>query len=149
MGEPVVEVEPVVVEPAVARPSHEMVAVSPGFLPDPITVTGSAGGSDDASSRDVSCVGFVAQSPNHVLVVRHDFTWLRVMVRSTGDTTLVIRAPDGRMLCNDDFEGLDPGVEGPFPAGDYEVWVGTYEQGTRHDYRFGVTELSNVTPSSL
>ena len=81
--------------------------------------------------------------------LRGDFSWLRIMTHSAGDTTLVIRRPDQTMICNDDYEGLNPGVESAFPIGIYEVWVGSYDRNDRLAYRLGITELHSVSPNNL
>src|SRR5690606_35132525 len=97
------------------------------FTPDPHTANGAAGGGTDASTLDPNCRGWVASRPDHLLVTSGDFANLRVMARSEQDTTLVIRMPDGTYRCNDDSEGgVNPLVEGAFPAGTYAIFVGTY-----------------------
>jgi hypothetical protein len=50
------------------------------------------------------------------------------MVEARGDTTLLVRAPDGSFLCADDANGaenLNPLLTIPEPAeGRYLVWLG-------------------------
>ena len=68
-------------------------------------------------------------------------------VSSDADTTLVIRTPDGRFLCNDDTYGLNPSVEQPsWPLGRYMVWVGSYREGDHASYQLHVSELANNHP---
>lgn len=144
--EPVPEPEPVTTTTA---PSFGTISLLTGFLPDPAVAEGRLGGTRDATSLDVGCVGWIDQAPGHTLDLRVDFSWLRVMVKSVVDATLVVRSPDGRLICNDDFDGLNPAVDGAFAAGVYEIWVGSYEQGVQETYRLGVSELQSVTPSTL
>jgi len=55
---------------------------------------------------------------------------LSVFARAERDLTIAVRAPDGRMFCNDDSFGLDPGVMiDAAPAGDYLIFVGGFSQG--------------------
>jgi serine protease Do len=53
---------------------------------------------------------------------------LRLFFVSIGDTTLIVRAPDGSLLCSDDDGLLLNGaveITSPEP-GEYDVWVGSY-----------------------
>lgn len=98
----------------------------PGFRPDPAIRAGHAGGPRSAEALDASCRGYIADAPSHVLKVDASVPGLRVLVAMRGDATLVIELADGRFLCNDDAEGLNPILTGPFPPGQHRVWVGTY-----------------------
>jgi hypothetical protein len=54
---------------------------------------------------------------------------LEISATSATDTTLVVVTPEGARLCNDDSSGLDPAVTVlPAGAGDYAIWVGTYDE---------------------
>ena len=150
---PVVEVPPIVEVPPVVDGSGldttSAVAVSgtlplaTGFLPDPQILEGTSGGSLNAASLDIGkatiCQGWVSSTPNHLLTLSTEFNYLRVDVSSQGDTTLVVHGPNG-WSCNDDTVGLSPRVEGPFTAGTYRIWVGSYDQGKAHAYRIAFTE---------
>ncbi|NOY90647.1 MAG: peptidase S1 [Deltaproteobacteria bacterium] len=128
------------------------VSVRPGFMPDPTTASGTSGGSTDAATLNSDCNGWIAGTPDHLLVAGGDFSSLRVMAHATTDgedVTLVIQKPDGSYMCNDDTEGFDPVVAGAFPAGTYKIWIGSYEHGANEAYKLGVSELDSVTPSSL
>ena len=68
----------------------------------------------------------------------------------TNDITLVVQRPDGTYLCNDDSDGLNPMVEGPFAAGAYQIFVGAYSaEAAGASYRLGISELPTTTPTSL
>jgi len=77
---------------------------------------------------DRGCTGFVESSPSARL------SWagaggesLHVFVEGEGDTTLLVRRPDGEWLCNDDDYGLSAGlILSPAAAGDYAIYVGSY-----------------------
>ncbi|MCC6872770.1 MAG: hypothetical protein IT378_00565, partial [Sandaracinaceae bacterium] len=74
----------------------------------------------------------------------------RIMVNCAQDSTLVVQGPDGAYRCNDDADGTNPIVQGPFTPGQYRVWVGSYMQGTTGTpYVIGFSELPTVSPSSL
>lgn len=126
------------------------VTVAPGFMPDPQVVAGSAGGPVQASTLSADCRGYIAAQPNLLLDASAAFTNLRILVNAPADTTLVVQRADGSFLCNDDSEGLNPIVQGPFGAGQHRVWVGTYSAaGAGATYTIGVTELASVTAASL
>lgn len=52
---------------------------------------------------------------------------------------MVIEGPQGTW-CNNDFEGLNPGIKDAFPAGTYQVFIGTYSPDMAQ-YTLRVTEL--------
>ncbi|MDQ3038038.1 MAG: hypothetical protein M3Y87_36925 [Myxococcota bacterium] len=127
-----------------------MVTIGPGFMPDPQTSTGIAGGPVAATGMSADCRGFVAAQPNVILNATGQFTNLRVVVSSSADTTLVVQRADGSFVCNDDSEGLNPVVSGMFGPGQHRIWIGTYsaaQAGTQ--YTLGLTELMHVTSASL
>lgn len=117
----------------------EIIALPPSFRPDPIVRRGSAGGPIDAAALDESCRGYITSEPTYLLKLDTPLPDLRVLVHMQGDATLVVQLDDGTVLCNDDSEGLDPIVEGRFPAGRHRVWVGTYSSdavGAPHTIAF-------------
>ena len=133
-------------QPGSATPN---VSLTPGFMPDPQTAQGTAGGSTMANSFDPNCnAGRIPPQAQHNVTLSSNFGNLRVMVNSQHDTTLAIRGPDGTWRCNDDGVGLDPLIEGAFDAGTYQVYVCT-DTGTTEPYTIGFSELASVTPSSL
>ena len=124
----------------------------PGFMPDPVTTEGLAGGAVHARAMDAACTGWVDEVPNHVLVTTGAMAELRVLAHSTDDITLVIRRPDGSFVCNDDAEGTrgtDPMVRAEMPSGEHQIWVGANREGESPSYRLGFSELPNVVPASL
>jgi hypothetical protein len=126
------------------------ISLSTGFTPDPTIATGTSGGAVEASTLSSDCAGWVSASPDHVLELGAAFPRLEIMAFGTeadSDVTLVVHRPDGSYLCNDDSDGFHPMVEGEMPAGRYEVFVGSYEQGRRQAYRLGVTTQENATPT--
>ncbi len=125
------------------------VTLTPGFVPDPHVATGNAGGPLDATSWNATCRGFVTQTPDHLFQSSGNFSFLKIMVSSTEDTTLVVQKPDGSYVCNDDTEGLNPVVTGAFPPGTYRIWIGSYQAGQNPAYRLGFSELASTSTSQL
>jgi len=127
------------------------ITLATGFTPDPHVAAGTSGAGAsgrDATTLDASCRGTIDSTPDHLFVATTAMSNLRIMANSTSDTTLVIMKPDGSYACNDDGEGLNPIVviQGA-PAGTYQVFVGSYNEGENAAYKLGVSELTSVTPS--
>jgi len=144
--------QPVAPGQAAGASNFGTVTLAPGFMPDPNTATGTSGGSIAAQTLDPSCRGFVASTPDHILVATARFNNLRVLVNGgSADTTLVIQAFDGSYLCEDDTqgEGRNPVISRPFAPGIYKIWVGSYTQGANAPYTIGFSELSSTRTASL
>lgn len=96
-----------------------------GFTPDPITSNMTSGGSIDAATLGGSCAGMVSSAPNYAFTYTAGMPLLFMRVRSQGDTTLVVRNPNGAWGCSDDYNGLNPALRWDSPqSGTYHVWVG-------------------------
>jgi len=82
-------------------------------------------------SIDYYCVGYVGAEPSLVVDVlqpRYGFAY----VTSMSDPVLLIRGPNG-VTCNDDYDGLNPGIWQMFEEGRYEFFVGSYGYEARFD----------------
>lgn len=123
--------------------------LGPDFSPDPLVVEGRSGGTVAASSLDPKCKGYVSTQPDHVVVTLAPFSKVRFLVNSAGDTTLVLRRPDGTYLCNDDGDARNPVLETALVVGRYEILIGSYRQGTRLRYRLGASQLDTTTSGEL
>jgi hypothetical protein len=134
-------------------PSFGTVGLRSGFMPDPHVIAGRAGGPISASAVDGSCRGYISPQPNHVLMSQSGFRQLRLLVNSSTDTTLVVMAPNGQIICNDDgggSSGLNPLVALSSTPGPIRVWVGTYSaSGAGAAYNLGFTELGHVTTQNI
>lgn len=124
-------------------------ALTGGFMPDPVTVPITSGGSLDASSMslDSDCRGFVTREPDYIVDYSAPSGFLRLYYVGTGDTTLVVY--DGaRWHCNDDSHGgRNPTVDISRPrAGQYDVWVGSYRPGENIRGTLHVTEMRTRHP---
>jgi hypothetical protein len=141
--------------------STETLTISgPGFAPDPMTTSGQAGGTLSASTLatgDVNgnCAGQIPQMPQHMLRVGAALPLLRVLVNGSGDSTLLVRAPDGTIYCNDDSgdpnNGLNPLVEiTNAPPGDYAIYVGAFSESSMlSTYAIGFTATPGTFPSQV
>src|SRR5690606_10466058 len=111
-----------------AESNFGFIQLSPGLATDPYVTEGTSGAAEgsviDAATLGAGCAGYITARPDHVFLAGADFEALSVVIRSEGDTTLVVRAPDGSFLCDDDGAGgRNPGLRGPLAAGSYAIWV--------------------------
>lgn len=143
-------------------PTTETITLAgPGFTPDPTCTSGQAGGNLTASSlatADVDgngCIGSIPSMPQHVVHLGAALPLFRVLVSGSEDTTLLVRAPDGRVFCNDDSGdpnvGVNPLVEiHAAPPGDYSVYVGAYgDAAMLSTYSIGFTTTPGTFPSQV
>jgi len=110
-------------EPAVGR-----LAFGPETRIEPRVIFDIAASQFEARGLGEGCVGFITpEQPDLVIEAQPALPQLMVYMVSEADGVLVVVGPDGTVHCNDDFEGLNPGVMIPNPAaGDYAVFAGTY-----------------------
>ncbi len=114
-----------------------------GFSPDPRVVAGQARGEIEARSIHGKCRGWISETPDYLLTSSSAFFRLYVLGRSRADVSLVVRKPDGTVICNDNRYGTqDPVVTSDFPIGTTQIWVGVKGRGTKAPYRLGFSEVS-------
>jgi len=120
---------------------YQAAQLQPGFQPDPVNLEGQAGGQMDVHNTFAQCRGWIASDrPDHQITLTQAFNYLRLEAVSSDDTTLVVQGPGGT-LCDDDTAGnRNPRVESALPAGVYNVWVGSYNQGRFSRYQLQLTE---------
>ncbi len=135
--------------PVIGGGSGAPVTLAPGFSPDPMLMSGAGGGPREASTINPACRGWIGMTPSHSITAAGAFPNLRILVASETDMTLVVQMADGSYRCNDDTDGFNPVVEGPFPPGVHHVYVGTYGQGMPGAYQIGFTVNPGVTPSTM
>jgi len=126
------------------------VSLSPGFSQSSGQLTGQTGGSYSLSSianldqKGHACIGFADETPDHILVLEKGFPSLKVLVNTGGkDTTLVLRGPNNQTIrCGDDTgPSKDASItDSNWPAGEYQVWVGSFEPGQKWNYTLTVQE---------
>ncbi len=117
--------------------------------PDPMVVAVVSGGAINASNavRVSGCRGFVSRAPDHIVTLPNPRRFLRFFAESAGDTTLIINDPNGNWYCNDDAVGRNPMIDfRRAPAGQYDVWVGSYSPRQNQHANLVVTQRRNVQP---
>ena len=127
-----------------ATPARADISLNSGF--GQTSISGTAGGS--TSLRDIagkdetatgSCLGFGKGQPDQILRLNSAFRDLTVVVKSNTDTTIVVKGPGGTW-CNDDFQGKNPGLDGQWQAGEYQVWIGTQGRNQSVNYVLKVSQ---------
>jgi hypothetical protein len=118
------------------------------FQPENARVRGYTGGSysllsiANQDSRNSPCLGYGDNKPDHTMVLKNNFEYLKIVVDSGGkDTTLLIKGKD-KILCGDDTDNPpDASIEARnWRAGTYEIWVGSIEPNQRWQYVLSVEE---------
>lgn len=106
-----------------------------------VLVGGVAGGPNSASSLGGGCSGSVPAEPQHIITFTEPtHAAFMALADRDVDTTITIVLPNGQALCNDDYDGRNPGIEGEIPAGEARVYVGTYSgSGGNPPYRLRVS----------
>ncbi|MBW2210808.1 MAG: hypothetical protein JRG67_07140 [Deltaproteobacteria bacterium] len=136
-------------DPYEHTPSHfGVVPLHAGFSPDPRVVGGRAVGEVPAKSIHHKCKGWISETPDYLLDADTAFFQLHVLGRSRADVVLVVRKPDGAVLCNDNRSGTtDPMIHSDFPIGTTQIWIGVQEEGATADYRIGFSEVKTRSSS--
>ena len=102
-------------------------------LPTPYAISVISGGNLEARLQGIpgNCRGFVTAQPDVIINYAQPSRRLGFFVDGQGDTTLVIRAPNGQWWCSDDEGGgQNPLVDIQNPqGGQYEIWVGSFRAG--------------------
>lgn len=126
-----------------AQPRYATLNLRADFQPDPREVPVQAGGDREATPIGPDCMGWIDFSRPDVDVNYEAGQFpLYISARSNSDTTIVINDPSGRWFCNDDLDGLNPGVVFDRPAsGNYNIWVGTLSAGAPQPATVRVSEV--------
>ncbi|PZV16853.1 MAG: hypothetical protein DCF20_06780 [Pseudanabaena sp.] len=129
----------------------EDISISPNFTPKEIELRGISGGGVETqkkSGRKVTetgdCIGFIDTEPDHKITLTKPFQYLKMQVKSSGDTILLVRGPGG-IWCSDDVSDRNPEISGDWLEGTYEVWIGSYEENTSFPYLLQLTEKPQST----
>jgi protease YdgD len=143
-----VSLAPAAAQDVTLEPSFGVFSLAAGFLPDPNWISLLAGGDLYAEYTDQAtggpCSGFFAEPPDFRLFFEPGSGLpLTFYIWSRADTVLLINTPDGQWHCNDDDDGLNPALRFAKPlAGQYDIWIGTYDD-PGEDYpeaTLGITE---------
>ena len=128
------------------RTNYGEVSLNSGFANDPRVVSLQAGGDISASRAGSNCSGFITDARDYRVFYNAGSLPLIISVASGADTTLVVNAPDGTFLCDDDggVNGANPSIRINNPqSGRYEIWVGTYQSGQAQPARLHISEVSS------
>jgi len=139
-----VTIGPVVAQNFNRAPSFGTVNLSANFAPDPYAVNVTAGGTVSAERLGGSqCLGTIADAPDVRLNYRAGQGLpLYLSVVANTDTTLVVNLPNGQWACNDDFQGVNPGLVFNNPqSGQYDIWIGHYNRGSRVPAQLRISEV--------
>lgn len=135
-------------------PASGSVALEAGFgtVTQDISVDGSLA-AFDIDLGNPECTGFIDGVPTFAFSYAGEAdTMLRLFFEGDHDSTLVVRAPDGTFVCSDDFAGaenLNPLIDFTAGAGQYLVFVGTFQPGASVTGTLTITEDLTVEPAVL
>lgn len=131
-------------------PIFGKISLSPGFTPPAGTITGYTSGSTsipavvaNSDSKGNKCLGFADKAPDYKMVLQQDFAKLQFTLNSGGkDTTLAIMGPDRKIRCGDDTGSSKDAsiIDTNWTAGEYSIWVGSIDPGTRWNYKLTVQQ---------
>lgn len=116
---------------------------------DPLALDGLARGAVSLASAGAGCRGFAEPAPSFVVTARAAVRFLAIMVNADYDTTLLVRTPDGHVLCNDDTDGQRPRLEISSTAGVIEIWVGAATPGDHGPFRMALSATDRVRSPEL
>lgn len=130
-----------------ARPRYATLNLRADFSPDPNETRVEAGGDRQVQGLGADCTGWIDYTrPDVDLNYQAGSLPLYISVVAQTDTTLIVNDPSGRWLCNDDMEGLNPGIVIQRPAsGNYNIWIGTVDRGAAQP---AVLRISEVPPTN-
>ena len=126
-----------------AQPRYATVNLRADFAPDPHETRVEAGGEREVQGLGTDCSGWIDYArPDVDLNYQAGSLPLYISVVAQADTTLIINDPSGRWLCNDDMEGLNPGIVIQRPAsGNYNIWIGTVDRGAAQPATLRISEM--------
>ncbi len=136
------------VNSAVNSAVNSGIVIAPGAA-DVQRASGSATGRVSLRFLGRQCLGFGARAPSARFAVREGVPFLRAFVRSVGDSTIAVRAPNGVLYCADDTFGVHPSVDVAQPvAGEWQVFVGTYAPRVTLPFELTVSTRADVQPAA-
>jgi serine protease Do len=125
------------------EPHYGFRTLNGGFVPDPNVVELQAGGSQQVSVPGCS-VGWVSRAPDVKLQYNgNNSRTLFIYTASSSDVTLLVNMPDGSWRCDDDTGGNAQALLELVnaPSGLYDIWVGTFSQGSMQPARLLISEI--------
>jgi S1-C subfamily serine protease len=133
-------------------PNYSTITLAEWFTPDPDVTSGVAGGAVDVASLGLGagCTGYASSAPDFRLHWSGGTDDLKVFFEADqpgNDTVLIINTPSGSWICNDDAHGdtLNPMIRlSGQPAGQFDIWVATYNSGDFIQGKLTVTETTHT-----
>ena len=106
---------------------------------DPLIITGTASGTQASQG-----CGMMGATPNHVINLDRNYSYLRFSLQGAGQPTLLIQGPNGSSSCvqADKLSGGKVEAPGYWEKGSYSVSVGNRESG-QHPYTLTITQKRN------
>lgn len=98
-----------------------------------------AGNTTGTTGEGFTCEGFFPEAPNAIMRLVDAFAGLSVQVASETGLILAIRF-ENSTFCSMVGEGVTDVTRGNWSAGDYEIYVGTVEQGVEAEYLLEIFE---------
>lgn len=131
------------------EPAHGTVEMA--VATEPQTLTGSVEGIIPAADfYGSSCWGNIDAAPSHSLVVTEG-AMVEIVTRTTGyeNLLLAVSGPSGT-YCNDDYEGLNPGVRRWLDPGEYLISVAvSYPPGYPINFTTTISSEEGTPPPDL
>ena len=135
-----IDIEAVALEPGMDAVSQDV--TSDGEIP-----------AFEAPTNNLSCTGFVADTPDYVFEWSGETELLRLFFEGDGDATLIVATPESGFVCNDDSHAhgtLNPLVDLSNPAeGRYSVFVGHVNPTEPVSGSLTIIESSEAAPAVL
>lgn len=132
------------------EPGFGAITLAPQELSEPFFTDIMSGGSVDVTYLGDNCVGFAATNPDFRIQLSDDMADLSFLFFASddsADTTLIVNAADGEWHCNDDrsLDSLNPSITlNKAPAGQYDVWVGSFNSNESVSGVLALTEGSEI-----
>lgn len=114
---------------------------------DPQSLRGVASGEVNIDGLAGACTGFSTDMPGHGVEVTEELPRLRVFVRADQPVGLVMRRPDGELVCGVDANGTY--YDGPALPGLWDVWVTVATEGAQVPYVLGFSREDAPGPADL
>ncbi|TVQ95571.1 MAG: hypothetical protein EA398_17480 [Deltaproteobacteria bacterium] len=123
-----------------ARPLEEGTfgGVVMGANTRPVLLEGRAGGPRPAEGLGLRCAGWIAEVPDHVLVLERTLP-LRLVASAPEGIVLAVRLEDGTWICSDEDEVREVRVGVAIPAGRHEIFVASLDPHQDPEYTLAIS----------
>jgi hypothetical protein len=136
--------EPVSSSSTASATDTQFVDLVEGFTPDPLVLSGISAGGPVTPGLDDCSFGFIPEIPQASIVYDSGSgdSNLVIYAESGADTTLIVVYEEQSYGCDDDSHGNGNPmvVMADAESGQYQVWVGTYDEGESANATLYVSE---------